>query len=143
MTHFITSILLTIAIYPFFKLYSLWILVGGFLIDFDHYLWSMFKQKTFSLKKSYYYHLHRSEKKNYDKDLLHLFHTIEFWIFMILASFISYKTNNNFLFYMFSITFLGMVLHLSLDFSQLTKRKRLDARAISLIMWIKRNKFKH
>jgi len=132
--HLITSTILTIVLFPFLGIYSLWILVGGYLIDLDHYLWTIFRLKSFSLKKSYNYHLNRCEKENYEKDLLHIFHTIEFYIFMLIASIILY--NQKFLFYMSTITLLGMIFHITLDITDLTKKKRLNARAISLIMWI-------
>ncbi|MBT4057951.1 hypothetical protein HN992_01870 [Candidatus Woesearchaeota archaeon] len=136
--HFITSLILSLFLYPYLGLYALWILVGGWLIDFDHYLWTLFRLKTLSLKKSYHYHFDRHKDKHYERDLLHLFHTGEFWLFMILSSITSYYFNQKFLFYMFTITFLGMILHLSLDFTLLFRKKHTDARAISIIAWIKR-----
>ncbi|MDP3917455.1 MAG: hypothetical protein Q8Q42_04195 [Nanoarchaeota archaeon] len=137
--HLITSLILAAILYPFIGLYSLWIIVGGYLIDFDHLLWTMYRLKSISIKKSYFYHYNRHKKKGYEKDLLHIFHTVEFWIFMILASIISYRLNLTFFYYMFLITFAGMILHLVLDFISLIKKDHLNARAISLIMWIKRN----
>ena len=83
--HFLTSLILTALFYPFFGLNSLWIFVGGFLIDFDHYLYYVFKFKNLSVKKAYYYHVKVDKRTVDDKDLLHLFHTVEFWIFMILV----------------------------------------------------------
>ena len=141
--HFITSLILATSIYFQIGIYSIWIMVGGWLIDFDHYIWTIYKLKSLSLKESYYYHFNRHTDCNYEKDLLHIFHTYEFWIFMILATIISSKMNNLFFYYMFLITSIGMLLHLSLDFTMTIRKKHLDARAISLIRWIKRNKIKH
>ncbi len=138
--HLITSLLLTIILFPFIGFYSLWIIVGGYLIDFDHLLWTAYKLKTYSIKKSYFYHYDRHKTKEYEKDLLHIFHTWEFWTFMIITAAIFYKLNIAFFYYMFAITFLGMLMHLLLDFTALIRTKHLDARAISWIGWMKRNK---
>ena len=136
--HFITSAILTAILWPFIGLYSLWIMVGGFLIDFDHYLYAGFKWKMWDLKESYKFQVNWSKnprKKN--GEILHIFHTIEFWIFMITMSFISYRYDQIFLFYMFAITFSGMILHLILDGSHALYRNRLGERALSLLWWLK------
>jgi hypothetical protein len=138
--HLVTSLILTAVLYPLLGFYSLWIIVGGYLIDFDHLLWTAYKLKTFSVKKSYHYHFNRHKNTKYERDILHIFHTLEFWAFMIISAIISYNLGWTFLFYMFAITFLGMLLHLSLDFTNLIKNGTLDARATSLIGWIHRNK---
>ncbi len=138
--HLATSLILSALFYPLIGLYSLWIIVGGYLIDFDHLLWTAYKMKSFSVKKSYHYHFNRHKNERYERDLLHVFHTIEFWIFIVLSALISYKMDWTFLYYMFLVTFIGMILHLSLDFILLIKDKHLDARAISWIMWSRRNK---
>tara|TARA_Y100000310_G_scaffold344360_1_gene456731 strand:+ start:6276 stop:6710 length:435 start_codon:yes stop_codon:yes gene_type:complete len=138
--HFITSILLAAGLYQLIGLYSLWIIVGGYLIDFDHYLWTAFKDKSLSLKKSYHYHFNRQKNEKYERDILHIFHTGEFWTFMIIASIISYRNNWIFFYYMFTITFLGMLLHLTLDFTSILRAGHLNARAISLTGWIRRHK---
>ena len=134
--HFITSLLLVIVLWPFIGPYSLWAIVGGYLIDVDHYLYTIFRLKTFSIKRSYQYHATKEHhQKNKPGQILHLFHTIEFWIFMILMSIIAYKKNWNFIFYMFSITFLGMILHLSLDITHGIRNKIIKRRAISFMAW--------
>ncbi|MBT4576902.1 hypothetical protein HOB91_01035 [Candidatus Woesearchaeota archaeon] len=100
----------------------------------------MYRNKSFSLPKAYKYHFGRHKKRNYEKDLLHLFHTWEFIALMILCTVSSYLLKLEFFYYMFSMTLLGMTLHLALDFGGLITMKHLDARAISLIGWIKRKK---
>lgn len=135
--HFVTSVLLTAVLWPFIGSYSLWAIVGGFLIDFDHYIYSIFMFKTISLKKACYYHLN-IEKQHviYKKwGLLHIFHTIEFLILMIVL--LISANGKKFLFYMFSVTFLGIVLHLILDFVDGIIKKKLDRRALSLIQWFR------
>ena len=135
--HFITSVILTGILYPFVGLYSLWVLVGGILIDFDHFLYTLVKFQNWSLTFSYEYHDDRLTDK-YERDVLHIFHTVEFWIFMIVAAIICYAANWTFFFWMFTLTFAGMALHLLLDFIDLVRIKKFDARAISLIRWLKR-----
>ena len=136
--HLITSTILTLILYPFLGPYTIGILVGGYLIDFDHYLLTILKIKTFSIKKSYKFHYKRTEKKNYERDLLHIFHTTEFFIFMFLASIFFYITQQKFFFYIFTTIFLGMLFHITLDITDMFKKNIFDARAISIILWIKR-----
>jgi len=138
--HLATSLILTAILFPFVGFYSLWIIVGGYLIDFDHFLWTAYKSKKYSVKKSYKDHYNRRYNPNYERDLLHIFHTVEFWIFMIFIAIVSNYFNFVFIYYMFTITFIGMLLHLTLDFTDLIKGHHLDARAISWIGWFKRNK---
>lgn len=138
--HFLTSALLTIVLWPFIGAYALWAIVGGFFIDADHFLWSVYATKSFSIRRSYNYYIEHRQRKDYERDLLHIFHTVEFWAFMILAAVLFYAGNSSFFFYMMVITFLGMVLHLTLDFTDLIRAERLDARAISWIRWMRRHR---
>jgi len=139
--HLATSIIVTIVLWPFLSWYSLWIIVGGFLIDVDHYLYAGFKWKMWNLKESYHYQkekLKQEAKKN--GEILHIFHTIEFWIFMIVMAYLSYQKEWTFLFYIFTVTFVGMILHLILDGIYALYAKRLGERTISLIWWLKKFK---
>ena len=135
--HFVTSLVLGMILYPFVGLYSLWVFVGGFLIDFDHYVYSIFRFRSWSLQLAYDFHNDR-HLTEYERDILHLFHTLEFWVFMVVAAFVCYFLDWTFLFWMFALTFAGMVLHLFLDFFSLIKGGRVDARAISLVGWLRR-----
>lgn len=136
--HFITSVILAGILWPFIGLYSLWTIVGGFLIDFDHYLYAGFKWKMWNLKESYRFQMNwLKQKGNKDGRILHIFHTIEFWIFMIAMAYISYRYDQIFLFYMFAITFSGMILHLILDGIYAIHVNRLGERTISLVWWVK------
>ena len=136
--HFLTSLVLAGIFYPFIGLYSLWIIVGGFLIDADHYLWSLFGHKQWSMKYSYTYHMEigMGLRPYQPYEILHIFHIVEFWIGMIVAAIITYALGWTFFFYMFAITFAGMMLHLTLDFFDLIKAKMVDVRAISFIHWL-------
>lgn len=138
--HLLSSAILAAILYRFVGLHSLWIIVGGFLIDVDHLFWTIGKFRYWSLAFSYEYHDDR-HLTTYEKDILHIFHTVEFWALMILAGGISYLLGWIFIFWMFSLTFVGMVLHLLLDFSSLIKRGMVNVRAISLIGWLKRREY--
>ncbi|MBI5393192.1 hypothetical protein HZA96_04955 [Candidatus Woesearchaeota archaeon] len=84
--HFIISSVLAAISYPFFGWQSIFLFIGGFFIDGDHYLWYIFTKKNFNLKKAYHFHLNNdlSEKK-----IIDIFHTAEFWILILLASLLS------------------------------------------------------
>ncbi len=138
--HFFTSIILTVIMYFFVSWYAIWAFVGGYLIDFDHYLWSLYTTRSFSIKKSYNAHYGRHKKDDYERDLLHIFHTWEFWLVMVAGAIGSYLAGLKFFYYMFAITFLGMAMHLAMDFKDLHKMKHFDARAISFFAWLNRRK---
>ena len=88
--HFITSIILTVIAWPFLGFHSLWIIVGGFLIDTDHYIFSIFKKKNFNIKDSYIYYKTKQYLKEHKAwEILHIFHTIEFLILMIILSIVT------------------------------------------------------
>ncbi len=137
--HLITSIILAVALWPFIGPYSLWAIVGGYLIDFDHYIYAGFKYKLWNLKDSYGFHIRylcKNAKKN--REILHIFHTVEFWAFMALVIIISYINDWRFIFYMFAVTLVGMAMHLILDLIDGMIKSKLQVRAISIIWWINR-----
>lgn len=102
--HFIVSVILGILLFPIFKWNVLLILVGGVLIDIDHYLLYYMKFKKFDLIRGYKYF-----KKDCWKELINslsIFHTVEVLILMIILS----------LYYRIIILILiGMVSHLIMD----------------------------
>jgi len=125
--HFVASLILFIVVFPVYKYWSFLVFLGGFLIDVDHYLYDIFKFKSFSIKKSYWYHRKKDKK---EKDSLHIFHVWEFWLVMLILSFYNKL--------IFLITF-SMFLHLLLDFIDLIfNMKGFENRAFSLIGWVKR-----
>ena len=121
-THFITTLILSIALYPLFKLNVLWFFLGGFLIDFDHYLYYVLKYKTLNFTKAYNYYL-----KKQDELFLMIFHTIEVWILLIILSFYSE---------IFVFIFIGLVPHLIMDYIEMISGKDLNQRADSIIQWL-------
>ncbi len=88
---------------------------SSFLIDFDHYLYYVFKRKNFSLAKARIWffkygeklaRIEREERKKYKVEIL-IFHGIEFIVLLVLLCFF-----NSFFFYIL----IGILIHLSLDF---------------------------
>ncbi len=139
--HFLSCVILLIILHPFFGYWSLAVFIGGFFIDVDHYLWNIIEKRNFNILKGYR-EISIESKKRMEKyrnakkpvylnlDMMHIFHVWEFWVLMFLLSFI-----NKFFF----IIFLGMVLHLSLDFYDMFKIQIYGCRAISFLGWLKRH----
>lgn len=127
--HILASALFALVMYPFIGWQSIWILVGGILIDGDHYLFSIVRFKSFSLKKCYWWHRMHGAKPNYERDILHIAHTIEIFILLAIAGL-----------FLEPILWIlqGMILHVLMDFITLFKYNLIDARAISLLGWLKR-----
>jgi len=82
--HFIVSSILTIILFPFFHWWALLAMVGGFLIDADHYLWWIIVKRNFSVKKAHH-HFRKVYKGN--KGVTLIFHCVEFWIFKLVVAF--------------------------------------------------------
>jgi hypothetical protein len=117
--HFIASLIVTILLFPFFRFYALFVIVGGFLIDIDHYFWYILKYRDFSLKKAVYF-----SKSNKILYKLHIFHLTEFLIVCIVLSFYSN---------VFLLISIGLMLHYAMDFYHIkTEVRRFDTRLISV-----------
>lgn len=88
---------------------ALIVFLMSFLIDFDHYLFYVFKHRKLSLSKAYNFFLKETESahkhKNYYAPLT-IFHTAEAFILMIVAAFYS-----NIAFYVL----IGSSFHFALD----------------------------
>ena len=95
-------------------------------IDTDHYIAFVFKEKNWSLRKSYYYW----KDEHYPYDELMIFHTIEVWILLLIVGLL-----------ITPVLFLlaGMLYHELFDIYDMNQRKLYDARAISLFAWSIRN----
>lgn len=118
--------------------YLLTIFLASVLIDLDHYFCAAYKIKKLSLLRclDYYTALnkkHEIEKKRgiRQKGDFHVFHTIEFHIFIALLIYFSG--------YFFFI-FVGMVFHSLCDLLWLLAKDRLYLREYFLFSWFK-NKF--
>lgn len=127
--HVIASALLSMVLYPFFGLNVLWVFFAGFLIDVDHYIYYVLKFRNLSLKNAYK-HFEEYEKKRHFKDVLCIFHTVEFFVLILILSFYSKIV---------FLIFIGMIFHEILDLIDTYRLNLWEARAFSLIMWLKRN----
>ena len=126
--HLILLTPLIVILYPFFGIHSIWAIFGAFLIDFDHYPWTILKLKTFSLKKCHYYHKNICTVYK-DKDVLHIFHTIEFLIIMVISTIITYKINN-YIYIVSLITTISIIYHQIFDIYDLKRKYSIELRAI-------------
>ena len=101
------------------------IFLASVLIDFDHYLWYVKRKKDWNLKNAYLF-LKRLKKQKH-KPIMHIFHTIEFIIFIGILSFY---------FNFFLFIFIGMLFHSILDVIFLGYEKRIYVREFSLIRYL-------
>ena len=95
------------------------IFLASFLLDFDHYLYSVFREKTFSLKKAYlgfikkgkkFRRLAKQERRNYVSGF-YLFHGLETLVVLGLLGFFVSD------YFYFILT--GVAFHLILDYLHL------------------------
>lgn len=130
--HLVVSSILAAILYPLFNWKVLFILIGGVLIDVDHYLWYIYKYKKLSLFGCYKHYISQTEKNQFKENIgiLLIFHTIEFLFIVTILSFYNE----------FALIFaLGLLPHHILDLIFLyihTKRFMAD---YSLIRWIYKN----
>jgi len=103
------SLLLAAVLYPIFNWEVSFILIGGVLIDADHYLWYILKHGNFNLQDCYRHFTTDAEKANYKYfagEVL-VFHTAEFFAIMLALSFYSQ---------MIMLFTIGLAGHYLLDF---------------------------
>ncbi|MBI2662433.1 hypothetical protein HYX11_03160 [Candidatus Woesearchaeota archaeon] len=101
--HFITSIILTAILSPWWGYQSLIVIVGGFLIDVDHYLAYIIERKDMNLVKAYKFNRYEKTSVN---GFINVFHTIEFWVVCAIFSF----------YVEIMVMFvMGLILHMLLD----------------------------
>jgi hypothetical protein len=142
--HISLGFIFSLIIYLFFNIsfinFSL-IFLSSFLIDFDHYLWYLFKTKDWNLMNCV-----RELTKRRDKILkltfnerekikrgVYLFHGIEFWILLICLSL---------LFDWFFFIFLGVIFHMLLDFIEMIYTREPISMKLSVVYKIYFNKNK-
>ncbi len=127
--HLIASLILAGACYPFFGANSALIIIGGFLIDVDHYILHIFMFKDISLKNAYYYFLNLKNIKQHQKQrpALCIFHTAEFMLLLLFLSFYSI---------LFAILLGGVVLHVVLDLIHDARHRKEMGRVNSLFVYL-------
>ncbi len=133
--HSVASLILAALIYPLFNWKALLVLIGGVLIDVDHYFRYVYKYRDFSIIKCHRYYELMYQKNNFNEcnDGLFVFHTIEFLLLIGVLSYFSTAV------LVFAIGLLG---HYLLDVIwHITIPKRIIANH-SLTSWILKNKQK-
>jgi hypothetical protein len=139
--HILIGIIFTLVLFFVFPKIEWYYLVifylSSFLIDFDHYMCAVLKTKKWSLFSSldYYRRLEKIElseknRKIFRKGNFHIFHTIEFHLFVLILGL---------LFTPFLYVFYGMVFHSIIDFITLIYTKRLYTREFFFSCWIRKN----
>lgn len=127
--------LILLVFYPslgFFPIIA--IFLSSFIFDIDHYLFYVKRKKDFNLKKSFYWHKKFREGNKFHKPLTHIFHTIEFHLFLLILS----------LFFPFVIyIFLGLLFHSLVDLLDLIYAKRVHVREYFLIRYLLSDKKKY
>src|SRR3989344_6122570 len=119
--HILLGFLFSLILFIFFPFIGLLgfliIFFSSFLIDVDHYLYYVFKNKIFSIKKAYNYFFKQRKKliakslkerrTKIANPLMHLFHGIEVLLILFLLGFFINK--------IFLFIFIGFNFHLFLD----------------------------
>ena len=80
--HFIVSLAISLFLFPFFGCGSFLVMVGGFLIDIDHYIWYILRYRDFNIKNAY------KRNKNHDTKVLNIFHQVDVIALFIILSFL-------------------------------------------------------
>jgi hypothetical protein len=115
-------------------LYLFLIFLSSFLIDFDHYMCAVIKNKSLSLFKAlrYYDKIQILERREHDRGIrkrgdFHIFHTTEFHVLIALLGFLW----NGFFF-----IFIGMLFHSIIDIIDIGCDDRLYRREFFLSAWL-------
>jgi hypothetical protein len=124
-THMTWGFLISLVLFLIFPeitlLGAIIIFLASFLIDFDHYLYYLYKQKNFSLKNAYVWFIEKSihfkkltksEQEKYKRAIM-IFHGIEFWVILTLLILFIHK--------LFLYVLIGIVIHMILDYLDLYK----------------------
>lgn len=119
------------------KIYLFLIFFASVFIDFDHYVNAVRKTGKLSLKKAFEYHKKREKELNdyerkHNKKIkgdFHIFHTVEFHLFLAVLG----------IFWLpFFYLFLGMIFHSFLDMFHLIKIDRIHRREYFFFNWLRK-----
>ena len=131
---------LLLFLYPQFSLLSIFtIFASSILVDIDHYLLFVSRKREFSLAKAFNYFLDlrklsgiiKKEKKS--KSPVYIFHTLEFFIFLILLSIFIPQL---------IFVLVGLSFHYITDIIEMTAQGAAHFREYSIILWAIRRKSK-
>ncbi len=138
---FILSLLIFLLFPQIGWFYAVIIFLSSFLIDFDHYLWYVYKKKDWSLyhairffheKRALFLKMKLKERTKY-KHVIMIFHGIECWTLLVLLIFV-HK--------IFLFVLIGIGIHMILDFMDLYLNSRDFYIKISAIYTYYKNKKK-
>lgn len=142
--HFLACTLLFIVMFPVYKFWALLVFVSGWLIDSDHYLWTFFRFGWVNPMRSYRFYAEKRERMMY-RDVLHIFHTLEFLVVVGVIFAIFWKYD----FLVFPLA-LSLVVHMIMDFlfelSFLLRKKEIDTgilRVFSFYEWVRKRREKN
>lgn len=136
--HIVFGALFTLVLWLFFPsinwIYLIAFFLASFLIDFDHYAASVLKTRKLSLKHSFDYHARDGKRIEQEhargirtKGDFHLFHTLEFHLFVLALALIHP---------IFFFIFLGMLFHSICDLIHLTEKDYMYRREFFLTNWL-------
>ena len=140
--HILFGALVSIILYLFFNLtlyQTLIVFLSSIVVDFDHYLYYIFKYKKIGIREAYncfskkrekWISLKPEEREKY-KRYIFIFHGVEFWIILIFFFFI----NKFFLWIL-----IGITLHMILDFTEIFYNKEPFYTKFSQILVFIKNK---
>ena len=120
--HLIASLLLSAALYPFFSHAAFLVLVGGFAIDIDHYLYYILKTGSFSMRKAVDF----CKGKTYIS-VFCIFHHLEFAILIFALGLLSIPA---------MMIAVGAAAHFGMDvvYVATTRDIKKEARSLCLVM---------
>jgi len=133
--HFIASLVLAAILYPFYGVNVLFIFVGGFLIDLDHYLWYIYKNKGFNPINAYKFYLKMLKEKSFNqkRKYLLLFHSAEFLVLMVIFAFYSK---------IMFIILIGLLYHYALDTITILFISKGRCSTYSIVWWLVKYRIK-
>jgi len=108
--------------------------ISSFIFDIDHYLFYLNREKDFNLKKAFYWHKKFREENKFHKPLIHILHTIEFHIFLLILAFY---------FSFFKYVLIGVSFHSFIDLIDLIYAKRIHVREYFLTRYLLSDKKKY
>jgi len=132
-THIILGLIFSIFLYFIFSItisQAMLVFLASVFIDVDHYLVEVLKTKNISIKKAYKTHINLPKKH---KPFMHIFHTIEFLIFVTLLFFlIKIPIVSQFIFFIL----IGLLFHSSLDLIDMAYNNKWGCREFSLTRYL-------
>jgi len=89
--HLLLSLVIMLFLFPYIGWSSLWVIVGGVLVDIDHYLWTLFRHRIFSVSKSFNFYTEKVKRKAVKEisECFLFFHLYEVMLLFVLLSFYS------------------------------------------------------